>query len=675
MRKILIKAFAATIGMSLALSVVGCGKSDSAPTAVRPADLAGQTGAYNGIHRIDVGATDIDFISDGKTEYKVVIPSDENEYIQKACRELNYFFTRSANLNFTVVTDEGLSYHPNDKYISIGETKLLEEAGIALDFDVLGYSGYIIKTMGNSVFLAGTGSYGYGNLYAVYEFLEHTIDYEIYFSDEIVYDTGVENLKLPDFDVLDVPDFEWRVASYRPMSGSVAEADRFRMLGRSDYSGITDGFMGISPGGSVSHTLDSIFPRETTYYDGYGVREGYKEKHPKWLSTEAHQWCFTAHGDDAELQAFVDETVRHIDEDILAKQPSAAIYNLGTADYNSWCECETCLAAKEKYGTDAAVYIQWANRVAEKVETLIEEKYPERRGFLLTIFAYYATEAAPVVSGNGGWEPIDESVVLRDNLGILYAPINANFRYSLGTDLVEDNRYYYETGLKWTACAENMLTWFYSASFKTSYLAPYNSFDSIQDLYRDAKAFNSVWMQDQAQHGQMGATAFNRLKAYLASKLQWQIELDCSVLIDDWFKNYFKVASEPMRRYFDEMRTQLNVIQAIAPELNRNNSDIRSAEYFPKPLLERWMSYIDEAYEAIAPLEQSDAALYRKLYDRICLESISPRYLLLWLYGGRYDEDVEAEMRLTFKSDCIRLNVNQHNESEDMTVVWEGWGI
>ena len=66
--------------------------------------------------------------------------------------------------------------------------------------------------------------------------------------------------------------------------------------------------------------------------------------------------------------------------------------------------------------------------------------------------------------------------------------------------------------------------------------------------------------------------------------------------------------------------------------------------------------------ESIAPLRETNAALYQKLADRITLESISVRHLDLVLYEDTYTPSQYRQEYLSFKDDCGRLGVNNYNE-------------
>ena len=69
-------------------------------------------------------------------------------------------------------------------------------------------------------------------------------------------------------------------------------------------------------------------------------------------------------------------------------------------------------------------------------------------------------------------------------------------------------------------------------------------------------------------------------------------------------------------------------------------------------MLNEWLGYIDEAYESISHLEVSDPGLYKLLKDRITLESISPRYMIIELYSVYYSAEEYQEMLQSLKSRC-----------------------
>ena len=137
--------------------------------------------------------------------------------------------------------------------------------------------------------------------------------------------------------------------------------------------------------------------------------------------------------------------------------------------------------------------------------------------------------------------------------------------------------------------------------------------------------------------------------------------MDMNELIDNFFDNYFGAASETMRKLFNEVRTRMAYIEN---ELNVSMFvyvKLENTDYWPKGLLQQWLRYIDEAYEAIESVKNEDEELYAKLYDRIMLEGISYRWLLIELYGSTtFSAEKLLEEKLSFKADCAYLKVTNY---------------
>ena len=624
---------------------VGCGSKDE-----RQPDRLISPELYSGTHERTVKERNDSFVHDGKTDYKIVVPENASGNLLVAGSELTYFLQLSTGIEFETITDRGLEYSADARYISIGDTKLTSAVNdVTLDYSAMGESGYKIVTRGNTVFFLDAGQYGYGLLYAAYDFLSCMINYHYYTTDTIAYDKDVKEICLKDFDIFEVPDFEWRVVSYNPQNNDTEAANRLRGHRRNDGS-----FMLQATSGSISHTLEFMFTK------GQDPEE--------WFGVNSKQMCFTARGNEELMSEFVETTAARVVA-LLKSNPTASVFNLGQTDENSWCGCPTCLAEKKKYGTDSAVLIKWANRVAELVEKDLQENQNGRK-FMLSTFAYQKTLDAPVkVDAAGNYVPIDDSVKLRDNLAVLMAIGTADYTKSFYDSA---NAGVYENAKKWGTLADNVYTWFYSTNFH-DYLAPFNTFNSMQDNYSAAKEFNSVWIHDQSQFNQTSPTGFSVLKGYLNSQLQWQIDQNYTGLIDNFFENYFGPAAAPMRRYFEELRSHMTYLERCVTGYSTGiyNSGITDSQYWPSGVLNKWLAYIEEAYDSIEPLKSSDRNLYDKLYSHIKQESLSVRYLDIAIYRSNGNEDVKQ----AFRDDCSSLGITNFNENESIETLYSKWGI
>ena len=98
--------------------------------------------------------TDVMLASSGKTDYKIVLPSNGDSITAFAAEELSHFFTEATGAKIGTVRDNNAVWTMDAKYLSIGYNKLAEDAGVKADDDV-GTSGFNIVTKGNTVFMLG----------------------------------------------------------------------------------------------------------------------------------------------------------------------------------------------------------------------------------------------------------------------------------------------------------------------------------------------------------------------------------------------------------------------------------------------------------------------------------------------------------------------------------------
>lgn len=605
------------------------------------------------IHEFSVTPGTKDFIVNGLTEYVIVIPENpSNQETTFGASELQYFLNKATGVEIDIVSDKDLVFDESKKYISLGDTTLIEGSGIVVDKEKLTRSGFRILSKGNSVFLIGGGDFG--TLYAAYEFLTQEIGFEVYSDDEIYYNVS-SSLKLHEYDITDVPDFTYRMSTSGFQRFNEVAGRRMRV----NFEG-TKGNVWMGPqGGWIWHNSFGYIPPAT-----------WSNSHPKWFSDDFKQLCFTAHGDEEEYELFFSEFMR-VFIDTVNANPQAENITITQQDVNTWCKCAACTAEYEKYGTDSAVIVKFCNKVSAALEEYFTTN-AIKRNVNICFFAYQKTEKAPVtIDENGNYVPIDDSVICRDNVYCFYAPISADY---LRDFYHENNSQYKETMDKWFAVSSQMYLWIYSTRF-TDYFAPYNSLNQMQENYILAKAHGVQYIFDQMQFNNGASSDWAHLKTYLQSKLQWNVKADKQQIIDDFMDNYYKDAAEPMKKalslyntYFEYLKTEKNI-------RGEWFQDLLIEENFPKGFIDTMLGYFDEAYEAIEPLKNTNPTLYETLYDRICLESLTYRYLDVQIYSTYYNNQELLELRKNFKEDSMRLGVTQWYELGLITLLWEEWGL
>ena len=214
-RKLLNIIIAIMLALSFMLTAVACGDDDEDDTAVKGSitkELVYEDGIHKGSNPED---TETNFIADGKTDYVLVTPKNAtSRYPANAKLEFNILFEKATGFSMVTTTDDKVTYSENAKYISLGDTTLLDQAGIGKDssgnvlheysYEYLTREGFKIITKGKSVFLYTVHEDGLFN--AVHKFMEINFNYQYYYVNCMTIDSDVKNLKLKNFNVTEVPD-------------------------------------------------------------------------------------------------------------------------------------------------------------------------------------------------------------------------------------------------------------------------------------------------------------------------------------------------------------------------------------------------------------------------------------------------------------------------------------
>lgn len=602
-------------------------------------------------------------LANGKTsEYKIVKPQAAEEYENWAASELSDFFEQATGAELEIVSDNDKSLgnfiSTKNKFIYLGQTKITknlnEKNDLIPSYEVVGESGFKIKTVENSLFVCGASATGTAN--GVYELLDLLFDYDCYAVDEL-YVERVTSVKLPVLDYVYRPSFDYREASYREVKFNNDLKKRMRF----DKQGDTFVF------GSNCHnsfevicydelakgmTLNEYNSIVTNHSDWFASSEWEKLHPPFNGATVKSQLCYS----NAEMTA---EFIRKLK--LILKDTTAPIMQIGMEDNDLWCTCATCTASKIKYGADSAVMIKFMNTVATEINAWREKEGKEPMDFCF--FAYYKTEVPP--SRNLS------DLKMNEHVGVYFAPIRAKFAFTYNDEI---NKEYADNYKAWAELTDKFYVFSY-ATYTGQTLIFHDTFRVLKENQQFYKQYGAIYMYEMTEHWQERATAWSRCKAYVISKLEWNLELDTQDLIEEFFVHYFKDASDIMLEIFTEERAHMAKI--YNPKGTPNGfigENVLSSDYWSYAQLSAWLEKIDSAYRSIAYLKNINKELYDKLYYRINLESIQFRYIMISLYGDTLVNDV-AQMKQQFKKDFESLGMSSYCESQDISVLWNAWGV
>ncbi len=594
-------------------------------------------------------------VKNAASDYEVLYPANALPLELVAVNEFVAFFKEATQIALRMVSDDKME--EDGKYISIGYTKLLSDAGYTYSTEELKTDGFKIKTLDDDVLIFGASDYG--SLYGAYETLGYLFNFEYFYNDCYSLNKGVTNLSLYDFDVVEVPDIEYRATGYGSLSNNNMDCYRLRMRPYPDF------FIPIN--GIVFHNSLSYVQSSPDYNPAY------------WLATSGDQLCYTAGGNEQELEKMLNASFETLKTHLI-KMPDRKVVTFTIEDNPNFCACDACQEIISQYnGANSSVVIMFLNKLNAKVRAWFQEDEgkPYARDLDIVFFAYNATTDAPVVFNEQKqiYEGIN-GLKLDEGVSVMYAPIAADFTGSLKEGI---NVQYYKTAQQWSDITRNMYLWIYSTNF-SYYLAPYDSFDGIADNYLAAKEVKTRWIFDQAQWNEYGfSTGWSNLKSYINAKLAWDADADIDGLINDFFKTYFGPAEAEMKEIFAQLRvlSEYNKENQALGGLRSIYQDVMQEKFWPKNLLSSWLELYDKALAKIEPLKETNPVVYRRYYKHIAGERLSVYYLFISLYSYNTDETVIKSYQTQFKTDAEFCGVTLSAESTSAIIdaLFKQWGF
>ena len=676
---------------SVLCGAVGCKKSQT-DQYKRDDDVLINRVSYDGVHINNITETNREFIKNGNTDYVLIVPAVLSAELTTAKNDFLYLFKQATNIDLIVLKDTGVKHSKNAKYLSIGNTETFQSTGLTVSASELGYDGYQIFTVDDSIYMVG--AYDVGSAYSIYSFFEHAFHYEAYYSDCIVIDKDVKNLNFKIFDVKEIPDVALRTSGMFAEMGYYREetpdskyfSARMKSLHHKHYWVMP--FCKKYDKSTATNSDHSSFvalPKET-----------YSEKHPKWYSNNGNQLCYTARGDEKELDLMAQELAKKIifSYQLYDKEsyPYMNVIHFGMEDNYNSCSCDECVRLSDYYGTEAGAVCIFVNKAAKifkewengkSVYELfdkevigsdaswmdVDPKPYKRDDFRILFFAYNNLVKAPVTydAATKTYTPIDDKVILLDNVGVYHADIEMDWANSLYNPYNEVNEEARINLGAWATLTNKIWNWNYCIYYNsnTVFYDGFNTINANDIAYRAACGVDAVYTEgDGSQYAR--DTGFNALKMYLHYKLYWNSALNTQELVDNYFDAMFADASDIMYEMFMDIRTYCAYINQINGLNNKNSvyNAIVYEKYWDKQTLRNWMNMCDEAVSLIGKYKDSNPEYYEKLRGRIKQEYVFPCLLFLRLYGNKIPVAEKNELLNNLKSDAEKYDLLKLRDSK-----------
>ena len=636
--------------------------------------------------------------------YTVVVPANATSREKIAKDEFVALLKRALGVVVSTVLDSSITeYNPNGKYLSIGQTSLIDMADIDIDRVSLKTNGVRIITKDDNIFLAG--GLADGAINAVYTFFNICFDYEWYGRNNMYINDQITDLKLRNFDVVDIPDINTHQITYAPMATSLDTATvldskslaspnvdatdiaydirirtvRNRYGGKGEYRTTfpTKGIKKGKEGTGSQHNVLNIFSKETALKDGLDWDD-------KWIADSGNQICWTAHGDADAYQRMVDFAVARAISFMKSYPPKdwpdMTRMMFGVEDGGTVCRCgegktdeyneNGCYWSEKRHGAHVGAAIRFVRLVHDKLRAWLDDpanaKY-YREEFKIVLFAYNDSSLAPThkdektgewVVNEGLFEGMEEyRDTMFDNL-VIWKTFQGPSYYDVTSDNPTEVEVIEEFNA-WAAIFDDIYAWNYGEFYQNhSYFLDYLSAWNPNML----KFYGSLGMGHMITElcgGTYDAvTAWGDLYFYMITKLSWNGSLSATELISDFMRAHYGPAGATMEKlyYAQKMHFQKLAVEYFNEKGTHFSIGKKKWEVtdYPYKTIKGFINYIDQAYEDIESYKIINPDMYDVYKDRIDVEGISHYHALLEIHNGN-EKPYTPEEKAIYKARAVDL--------------------
>ncbi len=466
-------------------------------------------------------------VDDGKSDYCIVTKENPDECIQTATKELQTYIEKASGANLAVVTENNLP--KGNKAILVGETAL-EKDIVAIDRSAIKADGFRFFSDGEYFVIAGADSRG--TLYGVYTFLEEYLGIRWFTptlevvpeKEDIVVDANTDRTVEPSFSVR------------RNDCAGTNDAHRARTK-----MNVSFWQPAKAHGGALTYVVwDASLPSL--------VPDSLFAEHPEYFAmmedgTRSTDHVCLSNPDVLEV------TIKSVRAAIEANTMDAKYVHIGQKDNEHYCRCENCEALYEKYGSICAPTLIFTNNLADA----LDEDYPD---FMFTFYAYLET-AKP---------PKDLSLRCNDNVAPVLCGLHSACRShpltECGHEDVQDETLLtaygeYEPQIakdfeNWTKVADTTYIYDYTINFLNvaQFFSNFGTMQSTMKYMHDIGITGYIYNCGDGHYA-----AFNELRNYLLTKLQWDVDCDVEYHMMDFINAYYGEDAAPYIKEILDIQT------------------------------------------------------------------------------------------------------------------------
>ena len=447
----------------------------------------------------------------GKSDFRIVVADGASPSTTYAAAELQKFLKEITGAELPVVPDKQ-EVAPHE--IILGDSSHLRKLGAGIDFAKLGPEGYVLRTAGGHLVIAGGAPRG--DLYGVYGLLEDHLGCR-WFTPQVSRIPRQAKLVLGPLDETQVPVLEYR----EPFVIDCFDGDwcaRNRVNGTAGHLTQKHGGKVRFGGGLFVHTFNPLLPPEKHF-----------DKHPEYYS----QINGKRLKDQTQLCCTNEDVVRLVTEEVrgrMRRDPQGDVFDVSQNDWFNFCTCGACAALARREDSQAAPVLQLVNRVAEAVE----KEFP---GKAVETLAYQWTRKPP------------KTIRPRHNVIIRLCSIECCFSHPLSKCNSPENRSFVADMEAWSRIAGRIWVWNYCTSF-AHYYTPFPTLRTLAPNVRFfvARGARGIFEQDnyQSPNGEL-----SQLGGYMMAKCLWNPQYDADKAMSEFLEGVYGKAAGPIRQYVD----------------------------------------------------------------------------------------------------------------------------
>ncbi|MBQ2904159.1 MAG: DUF4838 domain-containing protein [Clostridia bacterium] len=459
-------------------------------------------------------------VENGISDYCIATENNPEEALLTAAEELQTYIEKISGAKLACITEDELED---------GQKAIILRSSANEDIAADGFS---LRSDGNCLYI--TGDDDRGTLYGAYTFLEEYLGVRWFTpelevvpeSKDIVIDSAIDRIVEPSFSIR--------------RNDTAGTNDAYRARTKMNVS-----FWKEMPdyGGALTYvlwdvTLDTLVPDAL-----FAEHPEYFAMNPDGTRTTDHV-CLS----HPEVLPIAIENARNA---ILeCERKTSDHIHIGQKDNSNYCHCEKCEALYEKHGSISAPTIIFTNNFADA----LDDEFPD---FTFTFYAYGETDRPPT-------DP-----TLRCNANVvpvlcgLHKACRSHPLTECGAmDGIENETFEMQYGDPEPQVAQDFANWVkvadttYIYDYTINFLNTAQFFSNFETMQSTMKYMHDIGITGYVYNcGDGHYAAFNELRNYLLTKLQWDVNCDVEYHMNDFLRAFYGEDAAPYIKEIIDIQT------------------------------------------------------------------------------------------------------------------------